>query len=647
MTDPACLARAYSKRALFAMLLLSAAQAAQADTVQGVNIADLSIEELANLQITSVSKKPERLADAAASVFVITADDIRRSGSATLPEILRLAPNLQVAARSGFEYAVSARGLNGSVGLNPNKMLVLVDGRSVYTPTFSGIFWDMQELVLEDIERIEVISGPGGTLWGVNAVNGVINVITRAAADTSGRLLALEAGERGARASFRQGGGNADSAWRVYGSHLDMRKSELQSGADINDARHQSMAGFRRDWRQGGDNFTVQGNAFRGRLEQPKPGAVQINETIFKLGEISTSGAYLNGQWTRALEGGASLSVQGYFDHNQRDIPPAYRDTMSIAELQFQHSLARGGLHQLTWGASVRHTWDSFTPSQFLTLLPNKVQQTWASLFAQDEMALCDKLRLIAGARVERNDYTGAEFLPTLRLSWQLAPTHSLWTAASRTVRAPSRLDADLFIPGVLYGGPDIKSEVVKALEFGYRGQPVTGLSLSATAFFNRYDDFRTQLIKTNPLYVTFDNMMEGKARGLEAWASAQLSKRWRMSAGLTLLHEQVWLKPGSPDKTALALVGLNPSQTAQLRSSFALADDTDLELAVRKVDALDKDKVPGYTALDARLGWRVSRKLELALSGQNLTGRHAEYGPAATRNVLGPALAVKLVWQE
>jgi iron complex outermembrane receptor protein len=386
-------------------------------------------------------------------------------------------------------------------------------------------------------------------------------------------------------------------------------------------------------------------------MEQPEPGAVQIKDTNFKLGEISTSGAYLNGQWTHALDGGASMSVQGYFDHNQRDIPPAYRDSISIAELQFQHSLARGSLHQLAWGASLRHTWDNVTSSQFLAFLPSKVQQSWASLFVQDEMALRENLRLIAGARVERNDYTGVEFLPTLRLSWQLAPTHSLWAAASRTVRAPSRLDADVYVPGrppyLLVGGPQVKSEVVKVLELGYRGQPLAGLSLSATAFFNRYDDLRTQLVKLNPTNVTFDNMMEGKARGLETWASAQLSKGWRMSAGLTLLHEQVWLKPGGKDTGALALVGLNPSHTAQLRSSFALADDKDLDLAVRKVDALDKDKVPDYTAVDLRLGWRVSRKLELALSGQNLTGKHAEYGVAATRAVLGPALAVKLVWQE
>ncbi len=630
--------------------LLFAAQAAQADTVQGVNIVDLTIEELANLQITSVSKKAERLADAAASVFVITADDIRRSGSSSLPDIMRLAPNLQVAARSGYEYSISARGLNGGVGSSPNKLLVLVDGRSVYTPTFSGVLWDMQDLVLEDIERIEVISGPGGTLWGVNAVNGVINIITRAATDSTGRLLAGTAGNRRARASFRQGWGGADGAWRVSGSHTDEPHTETEGGLRVDDARHHSVIGLRGDWRRGADRFSLQGGAFRGRADQPLPGAIRTNE-IFGLADVVTAGAHLSGQWNHPLDSGGSLLLQGYIDHNKRDILPAYSDSIQVADLQFQHSLARSGSQQLTWGASLRHARDDFTSSRYLAVLPGKVSQSWASLFAQDEVALRDKLRLIAGARVERNPYTGAEFLPTLRLSWQLAPTHSLWTAASRTVRAPSRFDADVFVPGrpphLLIGGPNIKSEVAKVLELGYRGQPLAGLSLSATAFFNRYDDLRTQFVVRSPLSVTFDNLMEGKARGLETWGSAQLSKNWRMSAGLMLLKEQVWLKPGGLDRAALALVGQNPSHTAQLRSTFILSEDKDLEVGVRKVGGLDRFNLPAYTAVDARFGWRVSRSLELAISGQNLNGGHGEFDPVATRTMHDRALAVKLVWQE
>lgn len=629
------------------LLLLPLPALAQAP---GVDLADLSIEELANLQITSVSRKPERLADAAASVFVITADDIRRSGAASVSDALRLAPNLQVAARSGYEISISARGLNGARGAVPNKLLVLVDGRSVYAPTFSGVFWDTQELVLEDIARIEVVSGPGGTLWGVNAVNGVINIITRAAYDSTGTLLSAGAGHDGARASFRQGGGNSSGAWRVYGQRLDLRHTELASGAEVDDARQFSQLGFRRDWQHQAERFSVEGRVFQGQAKQPKPGAVSLQGTTLTLGDVRTSGAHLNGQWVHMLEGGASLTVQGYVDHNQRDIPPAYRDSINIAELQFQHSLAPGGNQQLVWGASVRHAWDAFTSSQFLALLPARRKQSWSSVFAQDEVALRDDLRLVAGARVERNDYTGVELLPTLRLSWQAAPSHTLWSALSRTVRAPSRFDADVFVPGrgtaILRGGPEVKSEVARVAELGYRGQPAAGLSWSVTAFFNRYDDLRTQLVAAGPV-VTFDNMMEGKARGLETWGSAQLGKRWRMSAGLALLHEQFWLKPGGKDTAALTLVGLNPSYTAQLRSSYALADNQEVELALRKVDGLERDKVPGYTALDARFGWRLRRGLELSVVGQNLTGKHAEFGPAATRTELGRALAVKLVWQE
>ncbi|MCE3607154.1 TonB-dependent receptor [Massilia sp. P8910] len=636
----------FSRSIGLAPLLLALPVFAQLSAFASDTMADMSIEDLANIEVTSVSKKPERLAAAAASVFVITAEDIRRSGAATVPEVLRLAPNLQVAQSSGYGYAISARGFNGSRNTVPNKLLVLIDGRSVYSPFFSGVSWDAQQVMLEDIERIEVISGPGGTLWGVNAVNGVINITTRAASATQGSLVALRAGQRGNAVALRQGGGGD---WRLQATYAGERHTELASGAPVNDARHQWQAGMRRDWGGGGaDRFMVVGNAYRGALDQPEPGAISTG-TKLNLGTVRSSGASLTGHWTHALAGGGSLMLQGYVDHSQREVPPTYAERIQEADLQFQHSLPASGIGQLVWGANVRHTWDAVTNSDTIAFLPAKVEQDWASLFAQDELAVREDLRLILGARVERNDYTGAEFLPSMRLAWQLTPYHALWGGASRTVRAPSRLDADTYIPGhapfLLRGGPQVRSEVAKVFELGYRGQPLPQLSYSATVFHNRYDYLRTQEVDVGGRFLTFDSKMEGKSSGIEMWGSYQATPYWRLSGGWLALHQRFWLKPGSNDAAGPGTSGRDPSHTAQLRSTFTVADDKELELAVRKVARLERDKVPAYRALDARFGWRLRRNVELSLSGNNLNGAHAEYGPLVTRSEVPREIALKLVW--
>ncbi|HEY0063785.1 MAG TPA: TonB-dependent receptor [Telluria sp.] len=638
-----------TRAALAVSLALSPPLAAQ--PLQPVDIADLSIEDLANIQITSVSKKPERLAAAAASVFVITADDIRRSGAVNIPEALRLAPNLQVAQNNGTSYAISARGMNGSNNSSPNKLLVMIDGRSIYAPLFSGVFWEVQDVMLEDIERIEVISGPGGTLWGVNAVNGVINITTRNAAEIGGRLLSLQAGTRGSDSAFRQGGSNGGWGWRVYGKYQDVRRTELATGADVNDARHLAQAGFRADTARGPDRYSVHGAVYRGRAEQPLPGTISVTGSDLDLGPITSTGANLTAGWQHSLAGGGELALQGYLDYTRREVVPTYAESLTIADLQFQHALAAVGAHRLVWGANYRHSWDDVTNGPLVAFLPAKVGQTWASLFAQDEIALTDAVRLTVGARAERNDYTGTEFLPTLRLAWTPSSQHSFWTGWSRTVRAPSRLDADTFIPArppyFLIGGPEVRSEVAKVVELGYRGQPWQDVSFSVTAFHNDYDHLRTQeLISVEPLLVTFSNLMEGKARGIEMWGSYQAAPWWRLNAGFMALHQRFTLKPGSNDAPGPGSARKDPSHTAQLRSSFTLAADKDLDLVVRKVGALDNPAVPSYTAIDARLAWRPRRDIEVSLLGKNLNGSHAEYGALATRTEVARSVGVKLVWQ-
>lgn len=615
------------------------------------NFADMSFEELANIEITSVSKKAERLADAAASVFVITAEDLRRSGVTSLPEALRLAPNLQVAQTSNGGYAISARGMNGSNNSAANKLLVLIDGRSIYSPLFSGVFWDVQDVMLEDVERIEVISGPGGTLWGINAVNGVINVITRSAKDTVGGRAVLGGGNRGSDAAFRYGGTlGADGHFRVYGKYVDRNHSTKANRDEVNDGLYRTQAGFRADWQRPDQQFSLQGNVYSGAAAQPAPGAISISGVNLDLGAIRVAGANLTGRWHQVLADGSSLTLQAYVDHTERRVPPTFSEQLDLFDLQVQHSLRPSGRHALVWGANYRYSRDRVENSPYIAFLPANLNQSWASLFAQDEVTLDEHLRLTVGGRVERNDYTGNEFLPNARLAWKLSPTQLLWAAASRTVRAPSRLDNDAFIPGVppflLRGGMDIRSEVAKAFEIGYRAQPSADLQYSVTAFHTVYDDLRTQEIAPSRTFIIFGNAMTGTADGLEMWGSYRMSPHWRWSVGYTALRERLRLKANSNDLAAPNAAGNDPAHTWQVRSMWDLGERRELDVTLRHVAALAKNAVPAYTTLDVRFGWKLRSDLELSLIGQNLLGRHAEYGLATNRAEFEPGIYLKLSWR-
>lgn len=611
-------------------------------------LADLSLEELSNIEITSVSKRAERLADAPTSVFVITADDIRHAGATSLPEALRLAPALQVARVSAGGYAISVRGFNGS---SANKLLVLIDGRSVYSPLFSGVFWDVQDLMLEDIERIEVISGPGGTLWGVNAVNGVINVITRSAADTQGTLLAAGAGNREAQLSVRHGARLGDTTdVRVYARRVTNPHTETAGGSAVDDAGQHNQAGFRLDRADSGtDKFSLHGDIYDGRHGQPRPGSI-VTGAQFELGEITLSGANLVGNWEHRFDAGSSLAIQAYYDRTQRTVPPTFAETLDQVDLQLQHSLQPWPGHAFVWGGEVRYAMDRVTNSSFFAFLPADVDQTVASLFAQDEVTLRDDLRLSVGMRIEHNGYTGNEFLPNARLAWKLAPAQLLWAAASRTVRAPSRLDRDPFVPGqapfLLAGGPDVRSETAKVYELGYRGQPSADSSASVTLYRADYDRLHTQEVAPSRTFLFFDNGMEGRVSGAELWGAYQALPNWRLKAGLSRLWQDLRLKPGSNDAAAVRNAeGANPDLQWQLRSSLDLGHQTEFDAGVRHVSALSSPAVPAYTAVDLRLAWRPRQDLELSVSGQNLfDAGHGEFTSVTTRSELGRAVFVRLV---
>jgi iron complex outermembrane receptor protein len=610
-------------------------------------LANLDLRALMNLEITSVSRRPERLSDAAASIFVITGDEIRRSGATNLPEALRLAPTLDVVQVNASGYTVSARGLSSSAA---NKLLVLIDGRSVYTPLFAGVFWDVQDVLLEDIDRIEVISGPGGTLWGVNAVNGVINIITRSAKNTLGGLVSAGGGSAKTIGALRYGGIAGPSGdYRVYGKYFDFANTETSNGAAKDDAGHKSLVGFRGDWKRGADELMILGTAYKGAEGQPPPGVISTGAKL-ALGVVSISGLNLTTLWKRQVGDGSAITVQGYFDRTERVVPPTFAERLNLFDLQFLHSMRLARIHNVAWGAEYRYGMDRVTNSAYIAFLPAHVNQKWGAVFAQDEMTPRKGLRVTLGARTERNDYTGNEFLPNARLAWNVAADHVLWAAASRTVRAPSRLDRDTFVPGsppfLLAGGPDVVSEIAKVYELGYRGQPSSSVTLSVTAFHALYDHLRTQEIAPSRTSLFFANGMKGTTSGLEMWASYQATPGWRLSGGFNGLREHLALKGGSNDTSGLAAQqGRDPRRSWRLRSSLDLPWQSELDVIARRVSERFNPAVPAYSAVDLRYGWKPRRDIELSVTGMNLLGKsHGEFTDISTRTEIGRGVFFKLV---
>jgi len=631
------LARVRWRNALVLSALLASA-AFSAEPQPSPDLADLSIEELGNIQVTSVSKHAERLLDAPAAIFVITGEDIRRSGATRLPEALRLAPNLEVARASASSYAISARGFNQPNAV-ANKLLVLIDGRAVYTPLFSGVFWDAQDVMLEDVERIEVISGPGAALWGANAVNGVINVITRRSSDTQGGYAYGNSGnlERGYGA--RYGGAEGNVSYRAYGRVFDIVNTSTANGTTANDGWSKGQVGFRTDWGTTANGFTLQGDGYRGSLDQ-------LNDQNSHI-----SGANLLGRWNRDLAEGGSLRVQAYVDQTEREIPGILAEHLNIYDVEFQHGLRAIGAHALIWGGGYRYGNDRVTNSAVLAFLPAGRGLRWSNVFAQDEIVLESNLRLTLGGKFENNYYTGTDFLPSARLAWKPRPERLVWGAVSRAIRAPSRIDRDLFVPArtgppampALDGGPDFVSEVVKVFEVGYRAQPSPHATYSISLFHNIYDELRS--VEPIPGGDTvLGNKMEGTGDGIEAWGNYQAAKNWRLSAGGFFLRQRLRLKPDSGD-TNVSLAGNDPKRQFVLRSSLDLPNRTELDVGIRYVAALPNPSVPAYTAMDVRFAWRLRGELELSVVGQNLLDSgHTEF-VGNTNSEIGRGGYVKLKW--
>jgi iron complex outermembrane receptor protein len=642
--------RKAKRRSALALSLSASLSAPVAWAMPAVdNLANMSLEELANIEITSVSKRSERLSGASAAVFVIRANDIRRAGASTLPEALRLAPNLQVAKVDARNYAVTARGFNSPF---ENKLLVLVDGRTVYSPLFSGVFWDAQDVVLEDILRIEVISGPGATLWGANAVNGVINIITRSAVDTAGAMATAGLGPDSRTGAARYGQVDGDSAWRLYGKYTQIDDAHRANGTPTVTGMQRKQAGFRVDSGTAGNSNTVQGDAYQGSLQQ-------LNTR-----DITIGGANVLGRVVRAQQDGAELSMQAYVDQTRRDQPGAFVERLNTFDLELQQTFAPLGAHGVVAGGGYRLADDHVVNGAGFSFLPADRKLRFTNLFVQDEVTLGATLRAHLGLRFERNSYTGNEYLPSASLAWQAAPQHFLWAQLARAIRVPARIDSDFFAPSkpttvvagktvyVYGGGPDYVSEVARSLQIGYRGQPLPELSIAATLYGTEFDRLRTLEPTAAPAVAgaiaQFQNKARGSGAGVELSASWDVLPHWRLSGGWTAQRLRITTQSDSHDLAgATGLANNDPSSWGQLRSSFDVSDAIQFDLTMRHMGALPTPPLPGYTALDARLGWMVGRKLELSLLVQNIfAADHTEFGPVNNRSVWPRSVFGRATWR-
>ena len=596
----------------------------------------MSIEQLANVDVTSVTKSAESLSGAPGSIHVITREDIARAGPTTLPEALRLAPNLQVARRGAADWVITARGMSGNADAQnfPNKLLVLIDGRSVYTPLYSGVYWDMQDVVLDDVDRIEVISGPGATLWGANAVNGVINIITRKVKDTQGPLAHIVAGDQDQAGSLRYGGKIGNSAgYRVYAKAIQDEAFDAVTGGSSQDRWHRLQGGFRVDWTPAPrDALTLQGDAYAGTTGHPGS-----DERI--------AGRNLTGRWRHATGPGddsGAVQVQLYYDRTMRADPSSGRFALDSYDIDIQHDFDWGAAQHIVWGGGARVSHSFIDGISALTFAPARRTLFLGNAFVQDSIAIGKAATLVVGVKAEDDPYVGVSVLPSVRGSLRLGGGATLWAAVSRAIRSPTPFDRDVAerLGALLYltGDRDFRTEKLTAYEAGLRGRLGGVASFSVSGFYNVYDDLRS--VETTPatfIPLHWGNRINARTWGVEAEATVKPTSWWRLTAGYSYLHEDVTFDADASGLLGAAQIGDDPHHQASLRSSMDLGAFT-VDGALRHVGRRPDPVVPAYSEADLRIGWRVSPHLRLSVTGTNLLhASHIEYagGERVPRSVL------------
>jgi iron complex outermembrane receptor protein len=609
------------------------------------NLADLSLEELMNVEVTSVSAKAERKGEASAAVFVITQEDIRRSGATTVPDLLRTVPGLHVARLDANKWSVSSRGFGGRFA---NKMQVLVDGRSTYTPLFSGVYWDAFDIVLEDIERIEIIRGSGSSVWGANAVNGVINIITKSARDTHGGLVSAGVGteERGF-GTLRYGGQIGDDVhYRVFTKYADRDKGGFDARDDATDDWKIGNMGIRVDADvTPNDELTLIGTVFQSdtNFTFVLPAVVAPFAFNKPSGEEYLGGHAL-AKWTHAFSEHSELDLRLYYERFQSNstIFEQARDTF---DLDLQHRVALGDHRELVWGTGFRYTFDAIDGTPFITLDPEDRRYRIFSGFLQHEWRFFeDQLRVVLGAKLEYHDLSGLEIQPTARLTWMINENHTLWAAVTRAVRTPSRGEVDgrvaaMGVPGgiiKLVGNEDFESEKLLALEAGYRARLNESVTLDVAAFYNSYDDLRTIEVRAPRLggwpgnYTVpagAANNQEGVTYGFEVAFDWRPLPSWNVRAAYSFLEMDLTEHFKTFDPISGGVEDESPEQQFSLLNRLNLGRHVELDVIARYVDALPSLGIDDYLTADVRLAWIPRDNLEIAVVGQNLfDGEHPEY---------------------
>lgn len=576
-------------------------------------------------EVSTVSRTPSTIGRSPAAVFVITNEMIRRSGARSIPEALRMAPGVEVARMDSNKWAVSVRGANARFS---SKLLVQIDGRSVYNSTFAGVYWDAPDVLLEDVERIELIRGPGAAVWGANAVNGIINIITRRAEDTVGVYVQAgggteESGFTSARIGGRAAGGQVH--WRLWGKWFE-RDSGFRPDQPTYDDWQQGRGGFRADWTPTDyDTVTFQGACYQGVSSGGQRsffGPGKPPRLSSRCRDDDIRGEHLLGRWTRELNDESDFSLQAYFNRDERTEEGDIYGLQDTWDLDFQHNFRLGWRNQIVWGLGFRSVSDNFVPQPGSSTIITPAQRTTNlfSGFVQDEMTLVeDHLYFTIGTKLEDNDYTGFEIQPTARVLWAPDPTRAAWGAVSRAVRTPSRWEHDFQSAPRgfrLHGSRDVVSEVILAYEVGYRAQPVEWFSWDMALFYNVYDDLATMSHEGRS--IVFTNDMNGETYGVELFGRLELTPCWRLSASYSFLR--VHMHPGQTSiDDGRGAEGSSPHNQASLRSSWDLGRNWELDLAARYVDYLPAQSTPSYIAMDLRAAWRPVERLELEVVGQNL----------------------------
>jgi iron complex outermembrane receptor protein len=620
---------------------LTATHATAQEAVAAQELKRLTIEELAQLDVTTVSRRSEPLAQVAGAVSVLRGEEIRRAGVTTLVDALRLIDGVEVARADGSTWAVSTRGFDITTA---NKLLVLIDGRTVYSPLFAGTFWSVQDVPLADIDRIEVTRGPGGTIWGANAVNGVVNVITKSASETRGGSLLVVAGtEERAIATAQYGGRRSAFDYRVYGKFRLRDENVFTSGVGVDDGMKSAQTGFRAESNgQGRDSWLLQGDMYVAR------------EGLFDRPDTKEDGGNVLGRWTRRFSPSSEFRAQMYYDRVFRLVANQLRDERDTFDVDVQHHFV-SGRHDLIVGGGYRVSRGDDKGNIAFFFDPQVAVTTIGGLFAQDEYSIVpDRFAVIFGSKFERNTFTGFEPQPSLRVRWTPSPRETIWAAVSRAVRLPTRFDTDLHFTNpvtgaiTLQGSRDFETEKVIAYEAGYRMQLHQRVSVDVATYLNGYDDLRSQELPPVPGPVLLRNMLNSRTYGVDVAATALLAGTWRVHTSYSYLHERFTFDPSSTDPTHGFFEFNDPTHMFKIRTGADFRHGIEADGSFRYISALPHPVIPGYAELDTRIGWRPQPSWDLSLIGQNLLhDHHPEFQLSSpTRVEFERGLLVRATWR-